>query len=83
MSLARDYEVSCPELDLACEVARASGAFGARMIGGGFGGSAIALAPFGRVEDVRRSVRNAFAARGFRAPDIREASPSAGATRLR
>jgi galactokinase len=78
-SLARDYEVSCPELDLACEVARGSGAFGARMTGGGFGGSAIALVPFSRVEDVTRSVPNAFAAQGYRSPVVREAVPSAGA----
>jgi galactokinase len=81
-SLAHDYEVSCRELDLACEIARASGAFGARMTGGGFGGSAIALVPFSRVDDVVRSVRNAFAAEGHRDPDIREAVPSAGAARL-
>ena len=81
-SLAHDYEVSCRELDLACEIARASGAFGARMTGGGFGGSAIALVPFSRVDDVTRSVRNAFAAEGHRDPDIREAIPSAGARRL-
>ncbi len=81
-SLAHDYEVSCRELDLACDVARASGAFGARMTGGGFGGSAIALVPFSRADDVTRSVRNAFAAQGHRIPDIREAIPSAGAARV-
>jgi galactokinase len=81
-SLAHDYEVSCLELDLACEIARASGAFGARMTGGGFGGSAIALVPFSRVDDVSSSVRNAFAAQGLRTPDVREATPSAGATSL-
>ncbi len=80
-SLARDYEVSCRELDLACEVARSAGAFGARMTGGGFGGSIIALVPFSRVDDVARAVRNAFAAQGYRAPDVREAVPSAGAGR--
>ncbi|MDN5930684.1 MAG: galactokinase [Pseudonocardia sp.] len=81
-SLRRDYEVSCRELDLACEMARASGAFGARMTGGGFGGSAIALVPFSRVDDVTRAVRNAFAASGLREPVIRAAKPSAGASRL-
>ncbi|HEY0813495.1 MAG TPA: galactokinase [Pseudonocardia sp.] len=82
-SLAHDYEVSCRELDLACEMARVGGAFGARMTGGGFGGSAIALVPFSRVDDVARSVRNAFAAEGYRTPDIREAIPSDGAAPLR
>ena len=42
-SLRDDYEVSCPELDLAVDTALRSGAPGARMVGGGFGGSAIAL----------------------------------------
>ena len=81
-SLAEDFEVSCRELDLACEIARAAGAFGARMVGGGFGGSAIALVPVSRVDDVTTSVRNAFAAEGLKSPEIRRADPSEGATRL-
>jgi len=81
-SLAKDFEVSCRELDLACETARASGAFGARMVGGGFGGSAIALVPLSRLDNVTTAVRDAFAAEGLRAPEIRRADPSAGATRL-
>jgi galactokinase len=81
-SLAHDYEVSCAELDVACEAARSAGALGARMTGGGFGGSAIALVPSERAEDVSAAVPEAFAARGFTAPDIREATPSGGATRL-
>ncbi len=81
-SLAKDFAVSCRELDLACEIARASGAFGARMVGGGFGGSVIALVPVSRTDDVTTSVRNAFAAEGLRPPEIRRADPSEGATRL-
>ena len=42
-SMRDDYEISCPELDLAVDAALAAGAAGARMTGGGFGGSAIAL----------------------------------------
>lgn len=42
-SLRNDYEVSAVELDVVVEAARAAGALGARMVGGGFGGSAIAL----------------------------------------
>jgi len=81
-SLAHDYEVSCAELDVACAASRSAGALGARMTGGGFGGSAIALVPSERVEDVTAAVREAFAAQGFRAPEIREATPSDGASRL-
>jgi galactokinase len=81
-SLAHDYEVSCAELDLACSAARGAGALGARMTGGGFGGSAIALVPVERVDDVSDAVRAAFAAAGYRAPEIRGTEPSAGAARV-
>ena len=43
ISLRDDYTVSCPELDVAAGAALSSGALGARMVGGCFGGSAIAL----------------------------------------
>lgn len=43
VSLRDDFRVSCPELDLAVDTALAEGALGARMTGGGFGGSAIVL----------------------------------------
>ncbi|MHA6630339.1 galactokinase [Pseudonocardia sichuanensis] len=81
-SLAGDYEVSCLELDLACESARAAGALGARMTGGGFGGSAIALVPVDRADAVADAVRAAFAEGGHREPDIRATEPSAGAERV-
>jgi galactokinase len=81
-SLSRDYEVSSPELDLACSAARDAGALGARMTGGGFGGSAIALVPVDRVDGLSDAVRAAFADAGFRAPQIQGAAPSAGAVRL-
>ena len=42
-SLRDDYEVSCLELNMLVDIAKASGAFGARMMGGGFGGSVISL----------------------------------------
>ncbi|WP_454084104.1 galactokinase [Georgenia sp. Marseille-Q6866] len=51
-SMRDDYEISCAELDLAVETATAAGAHGARMTGGGFGGSAIALLPAGQAERV-------------------------------
>ena len=43
-SLRQDYEVSCAELDLMCELALSQkGVYGARMTGGGFGGCVLAL----------------------------------------
>jgi galactokinase len=44
-SMRDDFEISCPELDAAVEAALEAGAVGARMTGGGFGGSAVALVP--------------------------------------
>jgi galactokinase len=81
-SLAGDYEVSCPELDLACTTARAAGALGARMTGGGFGGSAIALVPADGADSVAAAVHAAFGTAGYREPDIRATEPSAGAERV-
>ena len=46
-SLRDLYEVSTPAVDEAAERLRASGAAGARMIGGGFGGSVLGLFPPG------------------------------------
>lgn len=75
-SLRDDFEVSCPELDLVVATALEGGALGARMTGGGFGGSAIALVPTERVDAVRRAVDVAFAAAGFAAPRHLDAGPS-------
>ncbi|MFC4033757.1 galactokinase [Streptomyces polygonati] len=43
VSLRDDFRISCAELDLVVDTALAEGALGARMTGGGFGGSAIVL----------------------------------------
>ena len=67
-SLRDDYEVSCAELDAAVVTATATGALGARMTGGGFGGSAIALVPKGLLGQVAAAVEVAFADRGFNPP---------------
>jgi galactokinase len=74
-SMRDDFEISCRELDLAVETARAAGALGARMTGGGFGGSAIALVPAASVDDVRRGVTAAFVDAGLREPRHLVATP--------
>lgn len=81
-SLRDDYEVSCPELDVAAETAERAGALGARMIGGGFGGSVIALVPVNDIQRVADAVTTAFAARDFAPPSFLAAPPSAGAHRV-
>ena len=81
-SLAADYEVTVPELDIAVDVARKNGAYGARMTGGGFGGSIIALVDKGRSREVAQKIADAFAARGFHEPRALAAVASASAHRV-
>ncbi|MFJ8649095.1 galactokinase [Streptomyces sp. NPDC093546] len=81
-SLRDDLRVSCPELDLVVAAATEAGALGARMTGGGFGGSAIVLTEADGAETVTKAVEAAFAAAGFTAPRVFPAVPSAGARRL-
>ncbi|MFF4491104.1 galactokinase [Streptomyces sp. NPDC001544] len=81
-SLRDDFRISCPELDLVVDTALANGALGARMTGGGFGGSAIVLAEAADVDTLTKSVEDAFAAAGFTAPRVFEAVPSPGARRV-
>lgn len=81
VSMRDDFEISVPELDLAVDTARAAGAIGARMTGGGFGGAAIALVETGDVDTVAHAVEKAFADAGYTAPTIFPVSPSAGARR--
>jgi galactokinase len=79
-SLRDDYTVSCPELDLAVSAALGAGAIGARMVGGGFGGSAIALLKVADIEGAKKAVENAFASATFKRPRFFTSLPSAGAT---
>jgi galactokinase len=84
VSLRDDFEVSWPQADVAVEAAvTVGGALGARMTGGGFGGSVIALAEAARAEGVRTAASAAFAARGWPPPRFLDAQPSDGARRLR
>jgi galactokinase len=80
-SMRDDFEISTPELDLAVRVATGAGALGARMTGGGFGGSAIALAPVGLLPQLRAAIGAAFGERGYRAPEMFTVRPSQGARR--
>jgi galactokinase len=81
-SLRDDFAVSWPEADAAVEAAVEAGAHGARMTGGGFGGSVIALAPAAAAAGVSAAVTARFARQGWRAPAITPAQPGPGARRL-
>jgi len=80
-SLRDDFEVSWPEADVAAEAAEAGGGLGARMMGGGFGGSVIALVP-ADTGGPREAITAAYAGRGWAPPRFLPAPPSAGAERL-
>lgn len=82
LSLRDDYEVSCPELDLAVDVALENGAVGARMTGGGFGGSAIALLPEDRIAIAAKEIAARARKLGMPEPEFLIANPSVGARRL-
>ncbi|ANJ26349.1 galactokinase [Agromyces aureus] len=81
VSMRDDFEITVPEVDLAVETAQAHGAIGARMTGGGFGGSAIALVIDALVPVIEREAKAAFAAQGYREPTTFVVTPSEGARR--
>ncbi len=69
-SLRDDYEVSGPELDCAVQAAHAAGALGARMTGGGFGGSALVLVERYATTSLAHAVKTAAAQHGHPAPVV-------------
>jgi len=79
ISLRDDYTVSCPELDAAVDAANAAGALGSRMVGGGFGGSAIALIQVSKTSETIKAIEKAFSDKGFKAPRFFNSLPSQGA----
>jgi galactokinase len=81
-SLRDDYTVSCPELDTAVDAALAAGALGSRMVGGGFGGSAIALIQASKTTETIKAIEKAFSHKGFKAPRFFTSLPSQGAELL-
>ena len=82
-SLCDDFEASSPELDVAVNAALEAGALGARMTGGGFGGSVIALLRGDGAGEMREAVQHAFARLDWTAPDVFPVAPASGARRLR
>ena len=81
-SMRDDFEITVPQVDLAVDVARASGALGARMTGGGFGGCIIALVEAGDSNRIGDEITVKFGAAGYSPPRHFTAVPSAGAERL-
>lgn len=70
-SLRDDYEVSCEELDIMCELAQqAPGCLGARMVGAGFGGCAMAALEREAVEGFADTLATRYWAATGREPRI-------------
>ena len=82
LSMRDDCRVTVPELDLAVTAGLAAGAVGAKVVGGGFGGSVLALVPTGRADSVAGAVGEAFAEAGFRPPLFLGLEPSDAAYRV-
>jgi galactokinase len=70
-SMRDDYEVSIPEIDLIVELAGSdSDVYGARLTGGGFGGSVVMLARAGAGRTVAERIATAYAKRSGQQPKI-------------
>jgi galactokinase len=66
-----DYEVSIPEIDLLVDLSRSDpDVYGARLTGGGFGGSVVLLVRSGRGPAVARNVAAGYAGRSGRTPTV-------------
>ena len=81
-SMRDDYEITVPTVDLAVETALACGALGARMTGGGFGGTVIALLPVGSLDSFADALGAAYAEQGFAAPGLSTTRAAAGGIEL-
>ncbi|MDC3960618.1 galactokinase [Polyangium jinanense] len=82
-SLQHDYEVSCPELDALVDLAVAQpGVYGARMTGGGFGGSTVSLVDESALDAVMAAVRDAYQRRFGVEPSFLVTRGGAGAREL-
>ena len=82
-SLRDDFEVSCTELDIMVEIARkigrAGGVIGARMTGGGFGGSTVTLCESRKASDIAATLAVEYAKATGITPQIFASRPSQGA----
>jgi galactokinase len=73
------FENSCPELDIVVEAARDAGALGARLSGGGWGGSVVALVKAADAESICKNIIEICKTKGLE-PTAETIIPSAGAT---
>lgn len=82
-SLRDDFEVSCRELDvmvsIANEIGRGGGVIGARMTGGGFGGSTVTLCESAQASEIAATLDREYNEATGITPQIFASRPSQGA----
>jgi galactokinase len=82
-SLRDDFEVSCKELDIlvdsARKIGRNGGVIGARMTGGGFGGSTVTLCESRKAEEIAKQLSAEYEKATGITPQIFASRPSLGA----
>lgn len=78
-SMRDDFEITVPAIDLIAATAETLGAHGARMTGGGFGGTVIALVPADAAERIRTDLPETVAAAGHPRPGVTVVRPGRGA----
>jgi len=85
-SLRDDFEVSCPELDTLVDLTRSighqGGVHGARMTGGGFGGSAVLLVQTSEVSEITSRIERGYLECTSRRADIFSTVAAQGARLL-
>ena len=82
-SLRDDYEVSCRELDVMVDLARAiDGVFGARMTGGGFGGCTVNMVDVSAADEFERVIKAEYAKATGRVPEVYVCAAADGAERV-
>lgn len=78
-SMRDDFEITTPAIDRIVEAALGLGALGARMTGGGFGGSVVAIVPAGAVDGLRADLPGTVGAAGYPRPVVHVIRAGAGA----
>jgi galactokinase len=82
-SLRDDYEVSSPELDVLVEIARGlPGVLGARMTGGGFGGSTVTLVRREALADFERALSEGYERSTGKRPAVLVSEAGSGAAEV-
>jgi galactokinase len=82
-SLRDDYEVSCPELDfLAGTALTVPGVLGARIMGGGFGGSTVNLVLRPAVDSLKQALESKYRSFYGRPPEMHQCIAAEGASQL-